>query len=441
MKKGLLVICIYALAGIFSVVPVLGQKSDVRGRITTGPAISLVTLAINPFELDRKFTSADSAVAESLRQILERDLLFTLYFNIVRPDSVFLHDFAGGRMSLDDWIYVGAQMLVNCRLTKNESMLAMNVEVVDVMRNRLVYSHEFLGEPGRYRYLAHRVADDLLYNLTGERGVFFSRIAYVVKSGNSSEIYICDFDGYNPILAISDSRFRNTLNLLPSWSAAGDRLFFTSYSRGNPDLYCIDFLQNSVSALSTRQGLNYEAAMSPDGNHLAAVLSFGENTEIYLIDSKSGKILRQVTFSPSIDTSPTWSPNSRQIAFTSDRSGSPQIYVTDIDGANTRRLTYLGDYNTEPAWSPRGDLVAYTSRENGLFQIYAVDITGQNTYKLTDWGSNEAPSWSPDGLHIVYTSNADGERGLWTMNFDGTGKMRLQVSGECKSPDWSPNLH
>ncbi len=441
MKKCLLAIWIFALAEIFAISPAIAQKTDVSGVIIKGPAISLVTLAINPFELDQGFDSADSAIADSLRRILERDLLFTLYFNIVRPDSAFLHDFARGHMSLDDWIYVGAQMLIDCRLTKNESMLAMNVEVVDVMRNRLVYSHEFLGEPGRFRYLAHRVADDLLYTLTGERGVFFSKIAYVVKSGNNSEIYVCDFDGYNPIPALSDSRFRNTLNLLPSWSSAGNGLFFTSYSRGNPDLYYIDFLQSSINAISTRQGLNYEAAMSPDGNYLAVVLSFEENAEIYLIDSKSGKILRQVTFSPSIDTSPTWSPNSRQMAFTSDRSGSPQIYIADIEGANTRRLTYLGDYNTEPAWSPRGDLIAYTSRENGLFQIYAVDITGQNAYKLTDWGSNEAPSWSPDGLHIVYSSNADGERGLWIMNYDGTGKTKLPIGGECKSPDWSPNLH
>lgn len=422
------------------VTPVLAQKSDVRGRITTGPAISLITLAINPFQIDwRGFSDTELTVADSLRQTLEDDLAFTLYFNIVRPDSAFLHDIAGGKMTLDDWIYVGAQMLVNCRLSKNESMLAMNVEVIDVMRNKLTYSHEFLGEPKRYRYLAHRVADDILYNLTGERGVFFSKIAYVVKSGNASEIYVCDFDGYNPQPVIRDSKFKNTLNLLPSWNSTGDKLYFTSYSRGNPDLYYFDFLQNSIVALSTRPGLNYEAAASPDGNHLAVVLSFGENAEIYLLDG-NGRIVRQITFSHSIDTSPTWSPNSRQIAFVSDRTGSPQIYVTDIEGTGTRRLTYLGDYNTEPAWSPRGDLIAYTSRENGLFQIYTVDITGQNAYKLTDWGSNEAPSWSPDGLHIAYVSNVDGTRGLWTMNFDGTGKKKLSLTGECKSPDWSPNL-
>lgn len=419
------------------------QKTDISGRITKGKTTSLITVAVDKFMLDTSITSAaDMAVADSLYNQLESDLEFTLYFNIVQPDSAFLVDIVGKPMSLDDWIYIGAQMLIKGRLSKHEGMFSLNLDVIETSRNKLIYSHEFLGEVSRYRYLAHKAADDLLQNLTGEKGVFFSKIVYSKNDDSGARIFVCDFDGYNPIQIAYDPTPK-PINVLPTWSAAGDKVFFTSYRKGNPDLYCYDFTANSLAPLSTRQGLNYSAVQSPDGKSLAVALSYGNNFEIYILDN-TGKIQHQVTYSWSIDTSPTWSPNSKQLAFVSDRTGNPQIYVTDIDGFNTRRLTYVGDYNCDPAWSPKGDRLAFTSRENGLFQIYTIDITGQNAYKLTDLGSNEAPSWSPDGLHIVYSSDAngayDGAYALWMMNFDGSGKKKLPLDGVCKSPNWSVNL-
>jgi TolB protein len=419
------------------------QKTDVTGKITKGKTTSLISVAIDKFSRDSTiYNPSDIAVADSLYDQFKSDLEFTLYFNIVQPDSAFLVDIVGKPMSLDDWIYVGAQMLIKGRLSKHEGMFSLNIDVIETSRNKLTYSHEFLGEASRYRYLAHKAADDLLVNLTGEKSVFFSKIVFSKDDKSGTRIFVCDFDGYNPI-PIANDPTPKPINVLPSWSAAGDKVYFTSYRKGNPDLYCYDFAANSTTPISTRQGLNYSAVQSPDGKSLAIALSYANNFEIYILDN-AGKIQKQVTYSRAIDTSPTWSPNSKQIAFVSDRTGSPQIYVTDIDGFNTRRLTYVGDYNCDPAWSPKGDRLAFTSRENGLFQIYTIDITGQNAYKLTDLGSNEAPAWSPDGLHIVYSSDAngayDGAYALWVMNFDGSGKKKLPIDGVCKSPSWSVNL-
>jgi TolB protein len=413
-----------------------GQKIEVEGVILAGPTISLISVAVDKFKLNEDLNqAADSLFSSNLKSTLIDDLLFTLYFNVVEPDSAFIADFAKGQMKIDDWIYLGARMLISGRLKKQEDLYTLSLEVIDVQRNKLIYNNQFMGSAQNYRTMAHRMAADLLLNLTGEKGVFESKIAYSAQIGNKHDIYICDFDGYNPV-KITDDYF---LNQMPAWSNTGDRIYFTSDRKGSHDLYCYVFEKNEVYSISNREGLNYAAAPSPDGKYIAVTLSLPGNSEIYLLDT-SGRIMRRLTHSWAIDTSPAWSPNSREIAFISDRVGNPQLYVTEVDGINTRRLTYYGDYIADPAWSPRGDYIAYCSREAGQFQIYIVDITGQNAYKLTEIGSNEAPSWSPDGLHLVYSSNVDGAYGLYVMNFDGSGKKKLNVKGICKSPSWSVNL-
>ena len=412
------------------------QKTEIRGTIVAGPTISLISLAVDNFKMTESLTTSDdTAFVEDLRKALFDDLTFTLYFNVVQPDSAFLADFAKGQMNLDDWIYLGAQMLVRGNIKKQEGLFTLSVEVVDVFRNKLVYNNEYLGSAQNPRAMSHRIAGDLLFNITGEKGVFESKIAYSSEINGNRDIFICDFDGYNPIRITSDKG----IDQMPAWSNNGDRLYFTSDRKGNHDLYCYVFEKDETYVVSDRSGLNYAAAPSPDGKYIALTLSISGNSEIYLLDN-AGRIMRRLTYSYAIDTSPTWSPNSREIAFISDRAGNPQIYVTDVDGINTRRLTYYGDYIADPAWSPRGDYIAYCSRESGQFQIYIVDITGQNAYKLTEIGSNEGPCWSPDGLHLVYASNIDGPYSLWEMNFDGSGKRKLSLQGDCRSPSWSVNL-
>ncbi|MCP4584267.1 MAG: Tol-Pal system beta propeller repeat protein TolB [candidate division Zixibacteria bacterium] len=427
---------LFLIPYLFFVTEARAQKTDVTGVITAGPTVSLISIAVNDFQMDESLvTEADSLFSSNLKNYLIDDLTFTLYFNVVEPDSAFIVDFAKGQMKLDDWIFLEARMLIKGRLNKHEGLYTMGLEVIDIHRNTMIYNNEFLGSEQNCRTMAHRMAADLLQNLTGEKGVFDSKIAYSSQVRGSRDIYICDFDGYNAVKLTDDTH----IDQMPAWSHAGDRIYFTSDRRNNHDLYCYIFEKNEVYTISNREGLNFAAAPSPDGKYIAATLSLPGNSEIYLLDS-SGRIMRRLTHSWAIDTSPTWSPNSREIAFISDRAGNPQLYVTEVDGINTRRLTYYGDYIADPVWSPRGDYIAYCSREVGQFHIYIVDITGQNAYKLTEIASNEAPSWSPDGLHIVYSSNIDGPYSLWIMNFDGSGKRKLNLRGNCKSPDWSVNL-
>jgi TolB protein len=437
VKKLKYIPVLFLIPYLLFVAKVNAQNTEVSGVIIDGPTVSLISIAVNDFQLDENLVNqADTIFSTNLKNTLVEDLTFTLYFSVVKPDSAFITDFAKGEMKLDDWIYLGARMLVKGRLDKHDELYTLNLEVIDIFQNSMVYNNEFLGSEQSYRAMSHRIAADLLLNLTGEAGVFDSKIAYSSQIKGNRDIYICDFDGYNTV-KITDDAY---IDQMPAWSHNGDRIYFTSDRHDNHDLYCYIFEKNEVYSISNREGLNFAAAPSPDGNYISVTLSIAGNSEIYLLDP-SGRIMRRLAYSPrAIDTSPTWSPNSKEIAYISDRAGNPQLYVIDVDGTNSRRLTYYGDYIADPVWSPRGDYIAYCSREAGQFQIYIVDITGQNAYKLTEIASNEAPSWSPDGLHIVYSSNIDGPYSLWIMNFDGSGKRRLNLGGNCKSPSWSVNL-
>lgn len=424
-------LCLGAVSGVLA-----QSRTEVGGVITTGPTAELMSLAIDDFRIPSGFqTLEDTLLVKDIQEALRFDLDFSPYFNIVEVDSAFFADFAKGQMNLDDWIYLGAQFLVSGRVEREGAGIIFAVDVTDIFRNRNIYNRDFVGSVDRYRYLVHQAAADLLLHLTGEEGCYFSKIVYTSDATGNREVYTCDFDGYSPVRVTDDK----SICLLPSWSHDADRIFYTSYNSGNPDLYAYYLGQEKSYVISSREGLNYTASASPDGKYLACALTIAGNSEIYLLDF-SGRIIRRITYSSMIDSAPTWSPSSREIAFTSDRTGVPQIYVTDIEGLNTRRLTFRGNYNDQASWSPRGDLIAYSSREPEGFQIYTVDITGQSPRKLTEIGANESPSWSPDGLHIVYSHIVDGRYQLHVMDYNGMNKTRLDLPGNCKTPEWSRNL-
>jgi TolB protein len=434
---GKLAIIVAFLACVSASGRVLAQeRPEVGGLITTGPTAELMSLALEDFRIPTGFqTIEDTLLVKDLQDALRFDLDFSPYFNLVEVDSGFLADFARGEMKLDDWIYLGAQFLVSGRVEREGDGLLFAVDVTDIFRNRNIYNRDFVGSVDRYRYLAHQAAADLLLHLTGEEGCYFSKIVFSSDASGNREIYTCDFDGFSPVKITNDK----SICILPSWSSDVDKIFYTSYISGNPDLHAYFLEQEKSYVISARQGLNYSASSSPDGKYLACALTIAGNSEIYLLDF-SGRIIRRITYGSMIDSAPTWSPSSREIAFTSDRTGTPQIYVADIEGLNTRRLTYSGNYNDQASWSPRGDLVAYSSREPEGFQIYTVDITGYSPRKLTEIGANEAPSWSPDGLHIVYSHIVDGRYQLHVMDYNGMNKRRLDLPGDCKTPEWSGNF-
>jgi len=292
--------------------------------------------------------------------------------------------------------------------------LEIELRLYDTFKEQMLLGKRYKGGMVDQRKMIRRFCSELIYLLTGDMGIFNSKIAFVSTSSGHKEIYICDFDGYNP------KRLTNHKNitLSPAWSSDGNWLAYTSYAKGKPDLY-IKHLTENRSSVIAKEGINISPAWVP-----------GEF------------MIKRLTNKRGIDVSPTWSPDGKKMAFVSKRAGSPQIYIKDIDSGRVNRLTFEGHYNTQPSWSPKGDKIAYSGMKQGLGDIHVIGTDGQNPTQLThNEGNNESASWSPDGSLIVFTSTREGLSRIYVMTAFGTDQRRLvAISGKQTEPHWSPRL-
>jgi TolB protein len=322
--------------------------------------------------------------------------------------------------------------------------LDVTFRLFDVVNQTQIMKKSYLDEATAVRQIVLRFADDMMLQLTGEPGIFNTRIAFVGDGTGHKEIYVADFDGFNPRRLTSD----NSIDLNPEWSQDGKSLAYVSYKKGNPsqrenpNLYLMNLLTKSVQVLSQRPGLNITPAWHPQGGKLAATLSVSGNSELYLIDTR-GQILEQLTKSFAIAVSPSWSPDGRKLAYVSNRTDKPQIYILDLASNTSTRLTFEGEYNTSPAWSPRGDRIVYCGFHEGRFNIFLISPNGNDLRQLTGGsGNNENPCWSPDGRMILFQSDRQGGTTLWVMLANGSDQrpLGLRLGGKHTEPAWSPRL-
>jgi TolB protein len=331
----------------------------------------------------------------------------------------------------------GAKGAVWGRITTERDELVLEGRLFDVASGRQMLVKRYVGKADYARYIAHRFADDIVYQFTGERGIAQSRVAFVSDQTRQKEVYLMDYDGAHQQRITGD----HSLSLSPHWTPDGRWISYLCYRGGNPDVCGIDITQNRRWKLITFPGLNLSPVWSPDGEWMAlATKHDADNLELYLFD-RSAKKSRRLTFSLGDDLSPSWSPTGRQLVFTSDRGGTPQLYIMDADGANVRRLTYQGDYNTSPVWSPKGEWIAYTCRRNGRMRLCLISPDGGTGGILTadgEW-NDESPTWSPNGRHLLFTSNRGGSYQLYLIQKDGTGLEPITQGAENRiMPAWSP---
>jgi TolB protein len=395
--------------------------------ITTEKAYENIGIAIPDFVRENEFVDHEQRDVK-MADILADDLAFSGYFKTQR-----VHEIKG---DVKGWASLGVSYVVQGGYSTDGREIQVSCRIVDTSIGRVIWSGSYPDALRVMRQKVHRMADDVIMKLTGEKGACTTKIAFVTDMTGNNELYLSDYDGRNVFRMTRDE----TTCLLPAWSPQGGYITFTSYKRINPDLWWVSSSGKSRGIISFFSGLNTAATWSPDGNKIALTLSKDGNSEIYTMD-RDGAGLKRLTFTGAIDTSPSWAPNGREIAFNSDRSGTPQIYVMDSEGGNVRRLSYTGKYNASPAWSPKGDKIAFVSREAGLFNIYAMDVTGERVVRLTyNVGHNENPSWSPDGKHLVFSSTRGGGNALYTMDTDGKNARRLNIPGNAQTPAWSPYL-
>lgn len=307
-----------------------------------------------------------------------------------------------------------------------------------------IIGRRYRGDPdeANARSMAHQFADEIILRLSGgTRGIASTRIAYAHRSGRGAatkEIYICDYDGYNP----HPMRMFNSISLTPRWSPDNTKIAFTTYRLGNPDINIFSLETNSLQSFARFSGLNTTPAWSPDGEKIAFCSSMSGYPEIVVTD-KYGRNPQRLTFSVhSGNNSPAWNPKTgAQIAFVSDRSVIAQLYLMDADGSNVQRLISEGGWVDSPSWSPDGQFVAFMWKrkgEGGNYDIYILEVSTRRWIQLTqDQGQNENPSWAPDSKHLVFSSNRTGTYQLYTMLANGRGARQITFQGENTNPNWS----
>jgi TolB protein len=381
-------------------------------------------------------------IAKAMEEALFQDLTISDLFYILEQEKMPHSEeyITEGNVDYTAWEDAGAEFLLSVGLKADGGRIATEFRLFDVVQHIYVAGKRYRGTREGVRIMVHRMVDEIIQELTGEQGIFQTKIAFITDATGNKEISSMDVDGFN----IQPVTKNGSINISPAWHPNGKSLLFTCFRRRNPDLYQIFLSTGSEILLSDVPGLNAAPAWSPDGKRIALMMSGEENSEIYLLDSH-GKNPFRLTHSWDNKASPTWSPDGKQIAFVADRSRNPQIYIMDLATGKIRRLTYQGSYNCSPAWSPKGDKIAFAGQDGGVFQIYTIRPDGTGLKRLTREGNNEYPSWAPNGRHIVFSRKMGGRLGgnadLYIMTADGGGPWKVTNSLPNETePAWSPWL-
>ena len=310
------------------------------------------------------------------------------------------------------------------------------IRLSDVPKQSVLGNPAYVHTGAQLRATAHRIADFIHEKLTGEPGIFSTRIAYVVKTGSRFELQIADADGGNAQAALAS---REPI-ISPTWSPDGSKLAYVSFEAKKPVVYVHDLASGRRHVAANFKGSNSAPAWSPEGKRLAVVLTKDGISQIYVVNADGSGVARVAT-SSSIDTEPRWSPDGQFIYFTSDRGGSPQIYRIGISGGNAERITFEGSYNVTPRPSPDGKSLAFVARNGGRFQLALMDLASKQTQILTDSTKDESPSFAPNGRMILYATEIGGRGVLAAVSSDGRVKQKLSIlASDIREPAWGPSV-
>jgi TolB protein len=408
-------------------------KVDV-GRGTAEP----LPIAVSPFAGD---SPADTERGVAIAEVIQADLDNSgLFKTIDRQAYIQSPEETRGIPRFPDWRQINAQALVTGIVQgAGGGSLAVEFRLWDVFAGQQLRGLRFDASDAGWRRVAHKVADVVYERLTGEKGYFDTRIAYIGETGSAARrtkrLAIMDQDGANQRYLTDGSN----LALTPRISPDGRRIAYLAFRNGPPRIMVKEIDTGREGALGDFRGITFAPRFSPDGRTLLITQAQNGNSEIYAWDIATRRASR-LTDSAAIDTSPSFSPDGGQIVFNSDRGGSPQLYVMGRGGGGARRISYgQGRYGT-PAWSPRGDLIAYTNIKGGMFHIGIMKPDGSDERLLTRSFMDQGPSWAPNGRLIMFgreDPRADRAR-ILTVDISGYNEREIATSTDASDPDWSP---
>ena len=376
--------------------------------------------------------SGERIVAQALTSVVRADLERSGLFRLVDAGAPLAND---ATPAFADLKQRGADAVVGGTVSAlSEGRYETRARLSDVPKQAVIASQAYAHTGTQLRATAHRLADFVYEKLTGEPGVFSTRIAYVVKSTGRYELQIADADGSNAQAALAS---REPI-ISPTWSPDGGKLAYVSFEAKKPVVYVHDLASGRRHVAANFKGSNSAPAWSPDGKRLAVVLTKDGSSQLYAVNADGSGITR-VASSTGIDTEPRWSPDGQWIYFTSDRGGSPQIYRIPSSGGNAERITFDGSYNVTPRPSPDGKSMAYVARNNGRFQLALMDLATKQVQILTDSTKDESPSFAPNGRMILYATEVGGRGVLAAVSSDGRVKQKLSVqAADVREPAWGP---
>mgnify|MGYP000870376828 CR=1 FL=1 len=379
--------------------------------------------------------ASDTRAPQDIAAVVRGDLARSGAFRVIDPAQTVSDtapvDFAGVRSR-------GAETFVAGSVSKlADGRYDIRYRLYDAVKQTPIAGESVVAPEADLRLAGHRVADAIFEKLTGEKGVFSTRIAFVSKAGNRYRLNVADWDGEN----VQSPLVSPEPIISPSWAPDGGRLAYVSFEQKKPVVYVHTLATGQRVAVANFKGSNSAPAWSPDGRTLAVALTLNGLSQIYLINAADGANARRLTTSNAIDTEPVFSPDGRTLYFTSDRGGSPQIYRMPVSGGDASRVTFGSSYNVSPRISPDGRSLAFLTRRDGRFFVGLKDLSGGNESVLTDGGQEESPSFAPNGRWIMYASQQGGRDSLMATSIDGRVKQRLSSSlGDIREPSWGPFL-
>ncbi|HEX5094323.1 MAG TPA: Tol-Pal system beta propeller repeat protein TolB [Burkholderiales bacterium] len=406
-----------------------------RAQLTieiTGAGAQRIPIAVAPLAGEGALLDGTGAsISAIVRADLERSGLFRgleVPRLVPQPTEATPVNYAEWRSRLADAVVFGSVS------GRPDGRFEVRFRLYDVLKQSALGGVAYTLSREQVRATAHRISDYVYEKLTGEKGVFSTRIAYVVKRGTRFELQIADADGANEQAMLVS----NEPIISPAWSPDGKRIAYVSFQNKKPIVYVQDIEVPKQRIVANFKGSNSAPAWSPDGARLAVALTRDGTSQIYLINP-DGSNLQRLTRSFAIDTEPFFSRDGRWIYFTSDRGGSPQIYRMPASGGDAERITFDGSYNVSPRVSPDGGSLAYITRNNGRFQVALLDLATRQSLVLTDSDLDESPSFAPNGRQILLATIVAGRGVLTAVSSDGRVKQRLSLSaGDVREPAWGP---
>lgn len=341
------------------------------------------------------------------------------------------------RPDFSNWRQKNADALLAGSVTRlADGRFDVRMHLWDVVRGQDLGSQSKAVVAADLRLAAHEIADYVYEKLTGDKGIFSTRIAYVTKKGSSFNLWVADADGESPQSALGSAE----PIISPAWSPNGRQLAYVSFEARKPTVYVHEVATGKRRLVANFKGSNSAPAWSPDGRTLALTLSRDGGSQLNLLDlTAAGSEPRRIAQSTSIDTEPVFTADGRSIYFVSDRGGSPQIYRVPVAGGSPERVTFTGSYNISPALSPDGRWLAFVSRVSGAFKLHVMDLASGTANAITDTIADERPSFSPNSKMLIYATQQQGKEALMTTTLDGKIKARLAgQTGDIREPGWGP---